>query len=470
MQNYCKTKISSIPFPEFGTLEKVNFSSTNTSKPFNAKNYHKIFRRVFHSKRMLSIFTKKAMAKKFSLDKGKIRVLLLEGIHESAVSSFKQAGYTNIEYSKSALDPADLEKKIKDIHIIGIRSRTQLTSDILKKAKKLFAIGCFSIGTNQVDLASAKEYGIPVFNAPFSNTRSVAELVLAEIILLMRGIPEKNAAAHRGEWLKIARNSFEVRGKNLGIVGYGHIGSQVSILAEALGMNVFYYDIEKQLSLGKAISCQSLGELLKVSDAVTLHVPETELTMNMISADQLKLMKKNAVLLNASRGSVVDYNALAAFLKSGHLSGAAADVFPKEPASNDEGFFSELQEFDNVILTPHIGGSTSEAQENIGFEVTDKLIRYSDNGSTIGAVNFPQISLQQNLNKQRFLHIHKNVPGMLRNINLIFTDKEINIAAQFLQTDADIGYVIIDTESELSELISKELKNIPNTIRARMLY
>lgn len=410
------------------------------------------------------------MPKKFSLDKSKIKVLLLEGIHESAVAEFKDAGYTNVEYSRSALDPAELEKKIKDVHIIGIRSRTQLTADILRKGKKLFAIGCFSIGTNQVDLAAAKEFGIPVFNAPFSNTRSVAELVLAEIILLMRGIPEKNAAAHRGEWLKIAKNSFEVRGKNLGIVGYGHIGSQVSILAEALGMNVFYYDIEKQLSLGKATACSSLEELLEISDAVTLHVPETELTKNMISSEQLASMKKNAVLLNASRGTVVDYKALSEALKSGHLSGAAADVFPKEPASNNEKFVSELQEFDNVILTPHIGGSTSEAQENIGIEVTDKLIRYSDNGSTIGAVNFPQISLQQNLNKQRFLHIHKNVPGMLRNINLVFTDKDINIASQFLQTDAEIGYVIIDTESDAGDALLKELKKIPNTIRARMLY
>lgn len=410
------------------------------------------------------------MVKKFSLDKSKIKVLLLEGIHESAIATFKEAGYSNIEYSKAALDPLELEKKIKDVHIIGIRSRTQLTPDILKKAKKLFAVGCFSIGTNQVDLTSAKEFGIPVFNAPFSNTRSVAELVIAETIMLMREIPAKNTAAHRGDWLKAAKNSFEVRGKNLGIVGYGHIGSQVSILAEALGMNVFYFDIEKKLNLGKAVPCSSLEELLKVSNVVTLHVPETEFTKNMISEAQIKLMRKNSLLINASRGSVVDYDAVAAALKSGHLSGAAADVFPKEPASNDEKFISVLQDFDNVILTPHIGGSTSEAQENIGFEVTEKLIRYSDNGSTIGAVNFPQISLQQNLNKQRFLHIHKNMPGVLRNINLIFTDKEINIAAQYLQTDADIGYVIIDTESDLSDVIIKELKKIPHTIRARMLY
>jgi len=410
------------------------------------------------------------MVRKFSLDKNKIRVLLLEGIHKSAVTTFNESGYTNVEYLKTALDADELEKKIKDIHIIGIRSRTQLTPELLKKAKRLFAIGCFSIGTNQVDLAAAKEFGIPVFNAPFSNTRSVAELVIAEIIMLMREVPAKNAAAHRGEWLKAAKNSFEVRGKNLGIIGYGHIGSQVSILAEAMGMNVYYYDTEKKLSLGKAIPCLTLNELLKVSDVVTLHVPETEQTRNMISEPEVALMKKNALLINASRGSVVDYNAVAKALTEGKLSGAAADVFPREPASNDEKFTSVLQDFDNVILTPHIGGSTSEAQENIGFEVTEKLIRYSDNGSTIGAVNFPQISLQQNLNKQRFLHIHKNMPGLLRNINLIFTDRDINIAAQYLQTDADIGYVIIDTESELSDVILKELKNIPHTIRARMLY
>ncbi len=410
------------------------------------------------------------MVKKFSLDKNKINVLLLEGIHQSAVNAFKEAGYTNVECLKTALDGTELDQKIKDTHILGIRSRTQITSDVLKKAKKLFAIGCFSIGTNQVDLHAAKLSGIPVFNAPFSNTRSVAELVIAEIIMLMREVPAKNAAAHRGAWQKAARNSYEVRGKNLGIVGYGHIGTQVSILAEALGMNVYYYDVEKKLNLGKAATCLSLEELLRISDVVTLHVPETELTANMISAPQLALMKKGALLINASRGTVVDYVAVADALKTEKLAGAAADVFPTEPASNDEQFVSVLQEFDNVILTPHIGGSTSEAQENIGFEVTEKLIRYSDNGSTIGAVNFPQISLQQNKNKQRFLHIHKNMPGLLKDINYVFTEKGINIASQFLQTDAEIGYVIIDTESHLSEVILKELKDIPHTIRARMLY
>jgi len=410
------------------------------------------------------------MVKKFSLDKNKINVLLLEGIHQSAIDTFKQAGYNNIEILKTALDGAELEQKIKNVHILGIRSRTNLNAEILKKATKLFAVGCYSIGTNQVDLQAAKNIGIPVFNAPFSNTRSVAELVIAEIIMLVRDVPAKNAAAHSGLWIKAAKNSYEVRGKNLGIVGYGHIGTQVSILAEALGMNVFYYDIERKLSMGKAVACNSLTELLKVSDIVTLHVPETELTQHMISMPQIEIMKKGSHLINASRGSVVDYNAVAVALKKGWLAGAAADVFPDEPSSNDEKFISVLQEFDNVILTPHIGGSTSEAQENIGVEVTEKLVRYSDNGSTISAVNFPQISLYPNKNVQRYLHIHKNMPGLLKNINYVFTERNINIAAQFLQTDAHIGYVIVDTESKLSDVILKELKEIPHTIRARMLY
>ena len=410
------------------------------------------------------------MDHRFSLDKRQIRVLLLEGIHPSAVRSFEKAGYTNLEYIPKALDDKELEARIKEVHIVGIRSRTQLTAEVLAKAKKLFTIGCYSIGTNQVDKHAAKMLGIPVFNAPFSNTRSVAELVIAEAIMLMREVPLKNAAAHRGEWIKSASQSFEIRNKNIGIVGYGHIGSQVSILAEALGMNVYYYDIEKKLSLGKATACDTLEELLQVSDVVTLHVPETELTGNMVSTPQLSAMKKGSLLINASRGSVVDYQALAHALREKQLTGAAADVFPEEPASNQEPFRSVLRDFDNVILTPHIGGSTQEAQEKIGCEVTEKLIRYSDNGSTIGAVNFPEIALQPNENKQRFLHIHKNMPGLLRNVNYVFTAKEINIAAEFLQTDADIGYVIVDTESDLSPAILTELKKIPHTIRARMLY
>jgi len=410
------------------------------------------------------------MVKKYSFNKKDIKVLLLEGIHQSSVQYFTESGYTNVEYFKGALDEKELEEKIKSVHIIGIRSRTNLTKEVLSKAKKLFAIGCFSIGTNQVDLSAAKHLGIPVFNAPFSNTRSVAELVIAEIIMLMREVPAKSAAAHRGEWLKLSSNSFEVRDKNLGIIGYGHIGSQVSILAEAMGMNVYYFDIEKKLSLGKATACSSLVDLLKISDVITLHVPETELTRNMISKPELDLMKKASVLINASRGTVVDYAAVAGALRNGHLAGVAADVFPEEPASSAEKFHSVLQEFDNAILTPHIGGNTLEAQENIGMEVAEKLVRYSDNGSTIGAVNFPQISLQPNHNKQRFLHIHQNMPGLLKDINNVFTGRSINIVSQFLQTDPEIGYVIIDTESQTDETILKDLKAIPHTIRARILY
>ncbi len=410
------------------------------------------------------------MKRRVSLSKNQIRILLLEGVHSSAVNCFKEAGYSNIENLTTALSEEELHEKLKEVHIIGIRSRTQLTPSVLEKAGKLFAIGCFSIGTNQVDTQVAKLRGIPVFNAPFSNTRSVAELVIAEAIMLLREIPSKNAAAHRGEWLKSAGQSYEVRDKNLGIVGYGHIGSQVSVLAEAMGMNVYYFDIEKKLSLGKAVACNSLNELLAVSDAVTLHVPETDATRNLISTAELELMKPGSILINASRGSVADYQAVAKALSSGHLAGVAADVFPVEPSSNKEPFESVLQSFDNAILTPHIGGSTREAQEKIGTEVAEKLIKYSDNGSTIGAVNFPQISLAPNVEKQRFLHIHKNMPGMLNEVNRIFTEKSINIAAAYLQTDGDIGYVIIDTENEPGAEILKELKTIPQTIRARMLF
>jgi D-3-phosphoglycerate dehydrogenase / 2-oxoglutarate reductase len=410
------------------------------------------------------------MPKQYSLEKDKIKVILLEGIHNSAADFFKANGYNNIESFPAALDEALLKEKIKSANIIGIRSRTLLTEDILSNAGKLLAVGCFSIGTNQVDGHAARLMGIPVFNAPFSNTRSVAELVIAEAILLMRNIPVKNAAAHRGKWLKSATNCFEVRDKNLGIIGYGHIGSQVSILAEALGMNVYYYDIVKKLSLGKATACSSLEELLSVSHVVTLHVPETPLTMNLISEKELSLMRKGACLVNASRGSVVNIQALTVALKSGHILGAALDVFPDEPASNGDPFISELQQFDNVILSPHVGGSTVEAQENIGTEVAEKLVKYSDTGATIGATNFVQISLQPNNNAQRFLHIHKNEPGILKEVNYVFTSKGINIAGEYLQTDPEIGYVIVDTESCLGSAILEELKAIEGTIRVRMLY
>jgi len=410
------------------------------------------------------------MYKEYSLEKDKIKVLLLEGIHNSASEYFRANGYSNIETFPNALDDEALKEKLKSVNIIGIRSRTQLTKEMLSHAGKLLVVGCFSIGTNQVDGHAARLMGIPVFNAPFSNTRSVAELVIAEAILLMRNIPVKNAAAHRGIWLKSAANCFEVRDKNLGIIGYGHIGSQVSILAEALGMNVYYYDIVKKLSLGKASACSSLEELLSKSQILTLHVPETPLTKDMIGEKELSLLRKGSCLVNASRGSVVNIQALAGALKSGHLIGAALDVFPEEPASNNDPFNSELQQFDNVILSPHVGGSTVEAQENIGTEVAEKLVKYSDTGATIGATNFVQISLQPNKNAQRFLHIHKNEPGVLKEVNYVFTSKGINIAGEYLQTDPEIGYVIIDTESRLGSGIIDELKAIEGTIRVRMLY
>ncbi|MEI6047690.1 MAG: phosphoglycerate dehydrogenase [Bacteroidota bacterium] len=408
--------------------------------------------------------------RELSLDKSKIKVLLLEGIHENAIRFFRENGYSDIECLNEALSGNELEKKLQNTHIIGIRSRTELRKDQLLKASKLLAVGCFSIGTNQVDIRDAKLLGIPVFNAPFSNTRSVAELVIAECIMLMRGIPEKNALAHKKIWMKSLNNSVEIRGKTLGIIGYGHIGSQVSILAESLGMNIFYFDIEKKLSLGNSKPMGSLNELLKISDTVTIHVPSTELTRNMISNDQIALMKKGACLINASRGDIIDYKAVAEGLRSKHLAGVAADVFPEEPASNNEPFVNDLQDFNNVILTPHIAGSTLEAQANIGLEVAEKLVRYSDTGSTIGAVNFVELALQPNASKQRFLHIHKNVPGVLRELNDYFSSRGINISAEYLQTDPDIGYVILETDSELDSSVLQDLKNIPYTIRVRILY
>ena len=406
----------------------------------------------------------------FSLDKSKIKVLLLEGIHDNAELFFRENGYSDVECLKGALSGDELEKKLQSIHIIGIRSRTELRRSLLLKTPKLFAIGCFSIGTNQVDIQDAKMLGIPVFNAPFSNTRSVAELVIAEIIMLMRGIPEKNALAHQKIWMKSFNNSVEIRGKTLGIVGYGHIGTQVAILAESLGMNIIYYDIEKKLSLGNSKPVSSLNDLLKMADTVTVHVPLTDLTRKMISKEQIALMKEGSCLINASRGDILDYKAVAEALGSKHLAGVAADVFPEEPASNDKPFVNDLQDFNNVILTPHIAGSTLEALANIGLEVAEKMVRYSDTGSTIGAVNFVEIALQANSSKQRFLHIHRNVPGVLGEINHYFSSRGINISAEYLQTDAEIGYVILETDTDLDPSVLKDLKNIPNTIRVRILY
>ncbi|SUB32586.1 D-3-phosphoglycerate dehydrogenase [[Pasteurella] mairii] len=407
---------------------------------------------------------------KVSLGKDKIKFLLLEGVHQSALDTLKAAGYTNIEYHKKALDADELKAAIKDAHFIGLRSRTHLTADVLAHAERLIAIGCFCIGTNQVDLKAAKERGIPVFNAPFSNTRSVAELVLGEILLLMRNVPQANAEVHRGLWNKSAAGSHEARSKKLGIIGYGHIGSQLSIIAESLGMHVYFYDIENKLPLGNAQQVRSLEELLSSCDVISLHVPENASTKNLMSAERIAQLKEGSILINAARGTVVDIDALADALKAGKIRGAAIDVFPTEPASIDEEFLSPLREFDNVILTPHIGGSTAEAQENIGSEVSGKFVKYSDNGSTLSAVNFPEVSLPEHSGTKRLLHIHHNKPGVLNQINQVFVNAHINIAAQYLQTDPNIGYVVIDVESEDTTEVLAELKKIDGTVRTRVLY
>lgn len=407
---------------------------------------------------------------KISLDKSKIKFLLLEGVHQNAIDVLQAAGYTNIEVHKKALDGQELLDAIKDAHFIGIRSRTFLTEEVLAHAPKLIAVGCFCIGTNQVDLEAAKRRGIPVFNAPFSNTRSVAELVLAEMILLMRQVPTANAEVHRGVWNKSATGSNEVRGKKLGIVGYGHIGSQLSVLAEAIGMKVYFYDVENKLPLGNAQQVATLEELLSSCDMISLHVPEIESTKNLMSAERIAQMKKGAVLVNAARGTVVDLEALATRLEDGSLRGAAIDVFPEEPASINDPFESPLCKFDNVILTPHIGGSTSEAQANIGTEVASKFVKYSDNGSTVTAVNFPEVSLPVHTKAKRLLHIHENRPGILNKINQVFVESNVNIASQYLQTDPAIGYVVIDVESENVDEALQSLKAIEGTIRARVLY
>ncbi|XQF90680.1 phosphoglycerate dehydrogenase [Pseudoalteromonas espejiana] len=407
---------------------------------------------------------------KVSLAKDKIKILLLEGVHQSAVETLKRNGYSNIDYVKTSLPEDELKERIKDVHFVGLRSRTHINQAVLESAEKLVAIGCFCIGTNQVDLSAARERGIAVFNAPFSNTRSVAELVLGEILLLLRGIPQRNAAAHRGGWLKTATGSFEARGKTLGIIGYGHIGTQLGIMAENIGMNVEYYDIEDKLSLGNATQVHNLTQLLQRADIISLHVPETPQTKNLIGTAELAVMKQGSILINASRGTVVDIDALAEALSEKKLSGAAIDVFPVEPKSNEEEFVSPLREFDNVILTPHIGGSTQEAQENIGIEVAGKLAKYSDNGSTITAVNFPEVSLPELANRSRLLHVHHNRPGVLTQINQAFAQHGINIAAQYLQTDESIGYVVIDVDTDQSEVALKELSAVEGTIRARILH
>jgi len=407
---------------------------------------------------------------KTSLNKSHIKFLLLEGIHSSAIKVLQSAGYSNIESISGALDGQALLDKIADAHFIGIRSRTQLTADVFAHAHKLSAVGCFCIGTNQVDLNAARELGIAVFNAPYSNTRSVAELVLAEAILLLRGVPEKSAVAHRGGWLKSADNSYEIRGKTLGIVGYGSIGTQLSVLAEGLGMKVMFYDVVTKLALGNAHQIADLHELLAKSDVVSLHVPELPSTQWMIGAAQIAAMKPGSVLINASRGTVVEIEPLAEALKAKKLLGAAIDVFPTEPSSNKEAFESPLRGLDNVILTPHVGGSTIEAQENIGIEVAEKLVKYSDNGTSISSVNFPEVALPAHPGKHRLLHIHRNVPGVLQQINTVFGANHINIASQYLQTHGDIGYVVIDIDAAHSDVALAKLADVTGTIRSRVLF
>ncbi|MBC7701924.1 phosphoglycerate dehydrogenase [Aquabacterium sp.] len=405
-----------------------------------------------------------------SLDKDKIRFLLLEGVHQNAVDVLHKNGYTNIEYIKTALDESVLLEKVRDVHFLGIRSRTQVTPAVLEAANKLVSIGCFCIGTNQVALQHAMRKGVPVFNAPYSNTRSVAELVLGQLILLLRGIPQKNALVHRGGWSKSAEGSWEARGKTLGIVGYGNIGSQLSVLAESLGMRVVYYDTVTKLPLGNARQLGSLNELLGAADVVTLHVPEIPSTQDMMGATQFAKMKPGAIFINAARGTCVDIDAMAASLQSQHLGGAAIDVFPKEPKGNDEEFLSPLRAFDNVILTPHIGGSTLEAQANIGLEVAEKFVRYSDCGTTLSAVNFPEVSMPLGAGKHRLLHIHENVPGVLSNVNRVFAENHINIAAQSLMTNEAIGYLVMDVDAAYSEVALQKIQSITGTIRSRVLY
>ena len=405
-----------------------------------------------------------------SFDKQNLKVLLLEGVHPIAETIFRKDGYNDVAYHKTALSQEELLSSIGDYHFVGIRSRSQLNHKVLERANKLVAVGCFCIGTNQVDLDAAQSKGIPVFNAPYSNTRSVAELVLGEMIMLLRGIPAKNAAAHRGEWQKTAAQSNEARSKTLGIIGYGHIGTQLSVLAEGIGMKVKFFDIENKLILGNAEQVAELNELLATSDVVSLHVPETAETKGMMGKAQIAQMKQDSILINASRGTVVDIDALAQALEEKRLAGAAIDVFPTEPKSNTEEFVSPLRQLDNVILTPHIGGSTQEAQENIAIEVADKLVKYSNNGSTMSAVNFPQVSLPEHDNRHRILHIHHNRPGVLTQINQILSENNVNISGQYLQTQGELGYVVTDIEDGSSETALEKMRQIEGTIRARILY
>ena len=407
---------------------------------------------------------------KTSYPKEKIRILFLENISDTAVRNFSKHGYVQVEKITKALSEEDLIKEIKDVHILGIRSKTHISPKVLDAARKLQAIGCFCIGVNQVDLRSATEHGVAVFNAPYSNTRSVAELVIAASIMLIRRIPDKNKSAHEGVWMKDSKGSYELRGKTLGIIGYGNIGTQVSVLAEALGMKVMFYDVETKLPMGNAVDAKSLKELLKRSDVITLHVPETTQTTNLINKTNLKHFKKGSILINYARGEVVDLEALQMALKNGQLSGAAIDVYPWEPEKNGDKFQTPLQNIPNVILTPHIGGSTEEAQQNIGEDVSMKLFHFLEKGITNGSHTVPALSLPPQEGAHRILHIHNNVPGVLSEINTRLSKNNINILAQYLKTNNEIGYVVLDVDKKISGQAFQLLKEVKQTIKVRLLY
>jgi D-3-phosphoglycerate dehydrogenase len=407
---------------------------------------------------------------KTSYPKEKIRILFLENISEAAVKNFSKHGYVQVDKINKALTEEEIIKEIRDVHILGIRSKTQITSNVLDAAKKLQAIGCFCIGVNQVDLLSATKHGVVVFNAPYSNTRSVAELVIGAAIMLIRRIPDKNRAAHEGFWMKESKGSYELRGKTLGIIGYGNIGTQVSVLAEAVGMKVIFYDVETKLPMGNAEDAKSLKELLKKADVITLHVPETQQTKNLINKTNLRYFKKGSILINYARGEVVDLEALANTMVNGQISGAAIDVYPREPEKNGDKFQTPLQNIPNVILTPHIGGSTEEAQQNIGEDVSMKLFNFLEKGITNGSHTVPGLSLPPQEGAHRILHIHNNVPGVLSEINGQLSKHNINILAQYLKTNDEIGYVVLDVDKKLSSQAFQLLKEVKQTIKVRLLY
>lgn len=409
-------------------------------------------------------------AAKTSYPKEKIKILLLENISEIAVKNFGRHEYSQVEKLSKALSEDALIDAIKDVHLLGIRSKTQITPAVLQAAKKLQAIGCFCIGVNQVNLKAATDCGVAVFNAPYSNTRSVAELVIGASIMLIRRIPDKNIAAHKGIWMKEASGSYELRGKTLGIIGYGNIGSQVSVLAEALGMKVIFYDIETKLPLGNAVAMRSMKEVLNKADVISFHVPETDQTRNLLNRKNIGQCKKGSVVINYARGEVIDLDALRKSIEEGQIAGAAVDVFPQEPEKNGEAFESPLQNLPNVILTPHIGGSTEEAQQNIGEDVSSKLLHYLERGATLGSHTVPALSLPPQEGSHRILHIHKNVPGVLSDINTALSKSKINIVGQYLKTNDRIGYVVVDVDKKLSRHAAQILKEVPNSIKVRLLY